>query len=98
MELLHPLLGTRDLEPARRDVGVELGVLPDAVEREERHLLRVVDREDEVRGVAGRAPGIRQRALVEEHDVGPTQLGEVEGEARAHDPAADDDGACLARE
>ncbi len=50
-----------------------------------RHLLRVVDREDEVRGVAGRAAGVRERALVEQDEVAPAELGEVVGEAVADD-------------
>ena len=71
----------------------QLLVLAHRVERELRHLLRVVDREDEVRGVAGRAAGVRQRALVEQHEVAPAELGEVVGEAVADDAGADHDGA-----
>ena len=71
----------------------ELAVLARALGRERRHLLGVVDGEDEVRRVSGRAAGVRQRALVEQHDVGPAQPREVVGEAVADDAAADDDGA-----
>ena len=67
-------------------------VLADALERELRHLLRVVDEEDEVRGVPGRAAGVRQRPLVEQDDVGPPEPGEVVREAVADDAAADHDG------
>ena len=59
--------------PAGLGEDAELLVLANAVERERRHLLRVVDREDEVRGVAGRAARVRQRALLEEHEVAPAQ-------------------------
>ena len=55
------------------------------VERQLRHLLRVVDGEDEVRGVPGRAAGVRQRALVEQDEVAPAERGEVVGEAVADD-------------
>ena len=64
----------------------------DALERELRHLLRVVDEEDEVRRMPGRAAGVRQRPLVEEHDVRPPEPGEVVREAVADDAAADHDG------
>ena len=91
-ELLHPLLGARDLDPAALGVDAHLDVLPLRLERELRHLLRVVDREDEVRGVAGRAAGVGQRALVDLDDVRPAEPGQVVGEAVADDAAADHDG------
>ena len=72
-------------------------VLPLAVERERRHLLRVVDGEDEVRRVAGRAAGVRQRALVDLHDVAPAELGEVADEGVADDAGPDHDDARGAR-
>ena len=72
-----------------------LAVLARAVDRERRHLLGVVDREDEVRRVAGRAAGVGQRALVDLHDVGPAEPRQVVGEAVADDAAADDDGSGL---
>ena len=46
----------------------------------------------------GRAARIGQGPLVEQDDVGPALLGEVVRNARAHDSAADDDGAGLAGE
>ena len=55
------------------------------------HLLGVVGQEDEVRGVAGRAAGVGQRALVEQHDVAPAEPGQVVGHAVADDAGADDD-------
>ena len=57
------------------------------------HLPRVVGQEDEVRGVAGRAAGVRQRALLDQDDVAPAQPGEVVDEAVADDAGADDDDA-----
>ena len=96
-QLLHPLLGARDLDAAALGVDAHLVVLPRAFRGEVRHLLRVVDGEDEVRGVAGRAAGVRQRALVEQHDVCPPEPGEVVGDAVADDAAADDDGARAGR-
>ena len=50
----------------------------------------MIHREDEVRGVAGRAAGVRERPLVEQRDVGLTQPGQVVGKAVADDPRADD--------
>ena len=91
-ELLHPLLGARDLDPAALGVDAHLDVLTLRLERQLRHLLRVVDGEDEVRGVAGRAAGVRQRPLVDLDDVGPAEPREVVDEAVADDAAADHDG------
>ena len=54
-QLLHPLLGARDLDAAGLREDVQLLVLAHAVQRQRGHLARVVDREDEVRRVAGRA-------------------------------------------
>ena len=97
-QFLHPLLGPRDLDAARLGENAHLLVLAHALRRELRHLLRVVDREDEVRRVAGRAPRVRERPLVEQDDVRPALVGEVVGDAVADDPAADDDGSSLAGE
>ena len=90
-QLLHALLRAGDLDPAGVGEHAELVVLLDAVERQRRHLLRVVDRVDEVRGVAGRAAGVGQRALVDQHEVGPAEPRQVIGEAVAHDAGADHD-------
>ena len=68
-----------------------LAVLAHGIERQLRHLLGVVDREDEVRRVAGRATRVRQRPLVEQHEVGPAELGEMADEAVADDAGADHD-------
>ena len=79
-----------DLDPAALDEHAELLVLAHALERQRGHLLRVVDREDEVRGVAGRAAGVRQRPLVDQRDVRLAEPRQVVGEAVADDPRADD--------
>ena len=90
-QLLQPLLGARDLDAAALVQRSGLAVLPHRLERELRHLLRVVDREDEVRGVAGRAARVRERPLVDLDEVGPAELREPAGEAVADDSAADHD-------
>src|SRR5881396_786842 len=51
--------------------GARVAVLLHRVERELRHLLRVVDREDEVRRVTGRAAGVRERALLDLDEIAP---------------------------
>ena len=91
VELLQPLLRPRDLDPAADRVHAELDVLVRRVPRERGHLLRVVDGEDEVGGVPGRAAGVRQRALVEQHEVAPAEPREVVNHAVADDAGADDD-------
>ena len=63
-----------------------------------RHLARVVDREDEVGRVAGGAARVRERALVDQHEVRPAEPREVADQAVAHDPGADDDCARLRRQ
>src|SRR5947208_2716631 len=88
-ELLHPLLGPGDLDPTALSEDVELLVLAHALERQRRHLLGVVDGEDEVRGMPGRAPRVGQRALVDQRQVRLAQLGEVVGDAVADDARAD---------
>ena len=91
LELLEPL--RRRGRPRCRRTSLltpMLDVLALALEREQRHLLVVVGREDEVRGVAGRAARVGQRALVEQHDVGPAEAGEVADQAVADDAGADD--------
>ena len=69
---------------------LEVAVLVGALLAEQRHLLVVVDREDEVRRVAGGAAGVGQRALVEQDQVGPAQAGQVADHAVADDAGADD--------
>ena len=91
-QLLQPLLRARDLDAAALVQRPGVAVLAHRLERELRHLLRVVDREDEVRRVAGRAARVRERPLVDLDEVGHAELGEPAGEAVADDAAADDDG------
>jgi len=54
----------------------------------------VIDGEDEVGGVAGRSAGIGERALVDEHQVVPTELRQVLDQAVADDAGADDGNPC----
>jgi hypothetical protein len=89
-ELLHPPLGAGDLDPAALDVDIELLVLAHALQRQGRHLLGVVDREDEIGCVSGRAPWVGQRTLVQQGDLGLAELGQVIGDAVADDSRADD--------
>jgi hypothetical protein len=90
-QLLHPLLGAGHLKAARLGEHAHLLVLAHAVEGEIGDLARVVDREYEVRGVAGRSARVRKGPLVDLHDVAPAESREVVDEAVAHDPRADDD-------
>ena len=91
LELFDPLRRSGDLDAAALGEDAELLVLPDAVEREGGHLLGVIGQEDEVRRVPRRATRARQRAFLDEHDVAPTEAGQVVGHAVAHDARADDD-------
>ena len=90
-QLLHPLLGARDLEAAGLGEDAHLLVLAHAVERQVGDLAGVVDGEDEVRRVAGGAAGVGQRALVDLDDVAPAEAGQVVDQAVADDAGADDD-------
>ena len=90
-ELLEALLAPGNLDAAARGEDAELLVLADALERQLRHLARVVDREDEVGGVAGRAARVGKRALVEEHHAVPAEPGQVVGDAAADDARPDHD-------
>ena len=90
LELLHPLGSAGDLDPAARGVQPVLFILLLALDGEERHLLVVIGRENEVRRVTGGATGVGQGALVEQHDVGPAETAEVTDQAVADDPGTDD--------
>src|SRR5207248_847534 len=90
-QLLQPLLGARDLDASAFVQRPGLAVLAHRLEGELRHLLRVVDREDEVRRMARRPAGVGEGALVHLDEVGPAELGEPAGQAVADDPAADHD-------
>ena len=93
-QLLHPLLGAGDLEAAGLGEDAHLLVLPHRVEREVGDLPGVVDGEDEVRRVTGRAARVGQRPLVDLDDVAPAEPGQVVDQAVADDAGADDDAAC----
>jgi hypothetical protein len=93
LELLDAHRVAGDLDPTARRVDAELDVLALALQGEQRHLLVVVGREDEVRSVAGRAARVGERALVDEYQVGPAEPGEVPDEAVADDAGADHDAA-----
>ena len=90
-QLLHPLLGAGDLEAAGLGEDAHLLVLAHGVERQVGDLAGVVHGEDEVGGVPGRPAGVGQRPLVDLHDVGPAELGEVVDQAVADDAGSDDD-------
>ena len=96
-ELVHALLRTGDLDAATVDTAVEVAVLVGTLHTKESHLLVVIDREDEVRRMAGAATGVRKRALVDEEDVLPSQAAQVADQAAADDAGADDDHIGLAR-
>ena len=85
------MYAVRFSDPAALREDAELAVLTHALERQRGHLARVIDREDEVRRVAGRAARVGERALVEQHDVALAKPREVMREAVADDPGADDD-------
>ena len=91
LELLHPLGRAGDLDPAALGEDADLLVLLDAVGGQGGHLARMVGQEDEVRGVAGRAARVRERAFLDLDDVLPAEPGEVVDEAVADDAGADDD-------
>jgi len=90
-QLLHPFLGARDLDAAALVQRLRGAVLAHRFEGELCHLLGMVDREDEVRGMAGRAAGVRERSLVDLNQVDPAELREPSGKAVADDAAADHD-------
>ena len=96
-ELLHPFRAACDLDAAAGEEHVECGVLAQRVHREVGDLLRMIDREHEVRGVTGRAPGIRQGTFVDLHDAAPSELGQVADGGIAYHPRSDDDDVCAVR-
>src|ERR1035441_6743394 len=71
----------------------ELGVLRGAVRGQLEHHPGVLDREDEVGGVAGGAARVRHRSLVHQDQVAPAEPRLVVHEAVADDAGADDDSA-----
>ena len=102
-QLHHPVLGARHDQPAalavaggQSGLGLEPGVQLGGVLHQPRAALAGAQQPDQ----AGRVPGgaARQRALLEEHDVGPAELGEVVRRRAADHAAADDDDAGAGRE
>jgi hypothetical protein len=79
-------------DPRRVDQRHELCQL-DRLLGEQRHRARRVVLEHEARRVRRRAARLPERALVDEHDVGASELGEVVGDAGACHAAADDEDA-----
>jgi hypothetical protein len=90
VQLLPALGRRRDLDPADAVEAPELAEQLDRLLREPRHRARRVVLEHESRRVGRRAARLPQRALVDEHDVGAPQLGQVVGHAGARDAPADD--------
>ena len=80
----------------RPDLVLELLVERRAVLHERRAGLRRAELADQP-GRMPRRPG-RELALLEQHDVALAGLGQVIGDARADDPAADDDDPCPGRQ
>ena len=89
-QLLHALLGARDLDAAAGGVHAQRLVLALALQRQHGDLAAVIGGEDEVRGVAGGAARVGQRPLVDQDQVVPAQLREVGDQTVADDPGADD--------
>ena len=97
-ELFEALWSTRDLDATAFGVDTHFGVLALAVEVEHRHLTVVVNREDEVRGMASGAARVGERALVDLHDVAPAEFGQMANDGVADDAGADDNNSCRGRE
>ena len=102
VDLVLALFGQRhgdraDLAHAGGDagLGLELDVEVGRIFREPRHVLRAAQLADQAGGMPGRARG--QLLALEQHDVGPAELGQMIGDRAAGDAAADDDRACLGR-
>ena len=103
VDLVLALLGQRhgdraDLAHAGGDagLGLELDVEVGRIFREPRHVLRAAQLADQPGGMPCRARG--QLLALQEHDVGPAELGQMIGDRAAGDAAADDDGARLGRQ
>ena len=99
----HPVLRARDgdatapLEAGgQADLGLQLGVELGGVLHEPGAALVRTQLPHQTGGVPGGAR--RQLALLQDHDVGLTQLGQVVGDARPDDAAADDDDPCSRRD
>ena len=102
VDLVLALLGQRDgdradLPHAGGDagLGLELDVEIGGIFGEPRHVLRGAQLADQPGGVPGRAGG--ELLALEQHDVGPAELGQMIGDRAAGNAAADDDRAGLGR-
>ena len=100
LQLLEPLLGCRDLEPADLVEAAEPVLLQGeqllhGVLREQGHRLRRVGLEYQTRRVGGRAAGHVERTLLDDGDVGPAAGDEFVGEVGPDDAGADDHDAWL---
>ena len=95
-QLHHPVLGARDRHPAallvagrQPGLGLEFGVQLRRVLHQPGATLRRAQLADQPRRMPGRSRG--QLTLLEQHDIGFAELGQVVGDAGADDAAADDD-------
>ena len=91
VELGHAFGRAGHLDAAGVDAQAKGPVLVGALLAEQRHLLVVIDGEDEVRRVPCRSTWVRQWALVDQDHVGPAESGQMADEAVADDAGADDD-------
>ena len=89
LELAKLIRAGREAKASDSVEDAESLVQSDAVPPERHHRRRGVERRDQPGRVAGRAR--RQRRLLHEQDIGPAGLGEMERDAAAGDPTADDD-------
>ena len=87
------LVGGGDLDAPDRVEGAERRELLDRPLRQARHRARRVVLEDQPRRVRGRAAGLEERSLVDDHDLVPAALGEMVGDAGAGDTGPDHDDA-----
>ena len=93
LQLPHPRLGGRDLDPAHAvpggfTVDVQRGVQHDRLLGDPAHHPGAVGLEREPGRVRARTPGLEQRTLVEHEHVALAELGQVVGGAGADDPGA----------
>ena len=59
IEFVHSLLSSSNLDATRIDAAIEIAILVGALHAEQRHLLVVIDRENEVRRMTGATAGVR---------------------------------------
>ena len=66
--------------------------------RKARHGLRRVELENEARSVRGRAAGLKQRSLLDDDDIPPTEFRQMVCDAATYDARANDDAPSLLRQ